>query len=68
MGGCLHFLYQYAKGEEGILVYIYLPAQAMKRLVKELDDALKNAKLISNLQWIFQQVKCHMYMPFFDVV
>ncbi|MED6120782.1 hypothetical protein PIB30_024216 [Stylosanthes scabra] len=34
--------YENSNGEEGVLIPIYLPADAMKRFAKELDDMLRN--------------------------
>jgi hypothetical protein len=37
-----------AKGEEGLVIPVCLPNQAMKRFVKELDSLLKNNIIISS--------------------
>ncbi|CAK8570736.1 unnamed protein product [Lathyrus sativus] len=39
--GCLYLPFTNAKGEEGLVIPLYLPAQAMERFVIELDSVLK---------------------------
>ncbi|KAL9320351.1 hypothetical protein ACSQ67_012190 [Phaseolus vulgaris] len=58
LGGTYQVLHKNAKGEEGIVLPIWLPAQAMNRFAKELDNLFGNQNQTTN--WFGKEL-CNMF-------